>query len=69
MDIEFYNGGTCIGSYKNAIVTVMGARRVLPSIGSTVSWYFYKIEVDGVIVDTIIGSESLVIKYKGRRYN
>lgn len=64
--IEFWNGGTKIAEYENACVHVSS---VLNSrlVGANITWYYYEIEVDGVIVDTIVDSESLAIKYKGRR--
>lgn len=64
--IEFWSGGAKIAEYENACVHVSS---VLNSrlIGANITWYYYEIEVNGVIVDTIIDSESLTIKYKGRR--
>lgn len=64
--IEFWSGGAKIAEYENACVHVLS---VLNSrlVGASITWYYYEIEVDGVIVDTIIDSEALTIKYKGRR--
>lgn len=64
--IEFWNGGTKIAEYENARVNVASVLNER-FIGESITWYYYEVEVDGVIVDTIIDSESLAIKYKGRR--
>lgn len=64
--IEFWNGGTKIAEYENACVNVASVCNDR-LIGASITWYYYEIEVDGVIVDTIIDSEALAIKYKGRR--
>ena len=64
--IEFWNGGAKIAEYENACVKVTSVRNER-LIGASITWYYYEIEVDGVIVDTIVDSESLAIKYKGRR--
>lgn len=63
--IEFWNGGTKIAEYENACINVAS---VCGDGLICETWYYYEIEVDGVIVDTIIYSEALVIKYKGRRF-
>lgn len=65
--IEFYNGGTCIGSYDNAIVKVASVRNTR-FVGADITWYYYEIYVNNQIVDTIVDSESLAIKYKGSRF-
>lgn len=65
--IEFYNGGTCIGSYDNAIVKVASVRNTR-LIGADITWYYYEIYVNSQIVDTIVDSEALAIKYKGSRF-
>lgn len=63
--IEFWNCGTKIAEYENACVNVAS---VCGDGLIRETWYYYEIEVDDVIVDTIIYSEALVIKYKGRRF-
>ena len=64
--IEFWNGGTKIAEYENATVSVYS---VLNShlVGESITWYYYEVEVNGEVVDTIIDSESLCIKYSGQR--
>lgn len=64
--IEFWNGGTCIGSYDNATVRVSSVHNSR-LLGAPITWYYYEIYADGFCVDTIIDSEALAIKYKGRR--
>ena len=64
--IEFYNGGLKIAEYDNAIVNVSS---VFNSrlVGDNVTWIYYEVYVNGEVVDTIIDSEALCIKYSGER--
>jgi hypothetical protein len=63
--IEFWNGGTCIGTYDNAdvVIKIDTAEKL---VGESISFYRYEITVDGM-TDVIVDSEALAIKYrKGR---
>ena len=64
--IEFWNGAACMGSYDNATVRVASVHNSR-LLGAPITWYYYEIYVDGFCVDTIIDSDSLAIKYAGRR--
>lgn len=64
--IEFWNGGTCIGSYDNATIRVASVYNTR-MLGADITWYYYEVYVNGEAVDTIIDSEALAIKYKGKR--
>ena len=63
--IEFWNGGTKIAEYDNAIVRVCATEN--GSLGTSITWYYYEVFVNGTVVDTIIDSEALCIKYQGAR--
>lgn len=64
--IEFYNGGAKIAEYDNAVVRVSSVYNSR-FVGADITWYYYEIVVNGVVVETIIDSEALAIKYTGRR--
>ena len=66
--VEFYNGGACIASYDNAVVYVSSVHNSR-LVGANITWYYYEVVVNGEVIDTIIDSESLAIKYKGSRRN
>lgn len=64
--VEFWNGGTCIGTYDNAIVKVASVYNSR-FVGADITWYYYEVYINNHIVDTIVDSESLSIKYSGAR--
>ena len=64
--IEFWNGGTCIGSYENAKVEIVSKTRnkawkVHKEDGQS-NWIIYSIYSEGKS-ENILDSESLCIKY------
>lgn len=64
--IEFWNGGTCIGSYDHAEVRIISKTRnkawkISEGDGKT-DWIIYKVYSDGKC-ENIIDSESLCIKF------
>ena len=64
--IEFWNGGTCIGSYKNAKVEIVSKTRnkawkIHREDGQS-NWIVYSIYSEGKS-ENILDSESLCIKY------
>ena len=65
--IEFWNGGSCIGKYDNASVSLVVSNTIhrTPNItkeSTKVTFYKYVIKCNG-IEENIIDSESLAIKY------
>lgn len=64
--VEFYNGGLKIAEYDNAIVNVSSVLN-LRLAGNSVTWIYYEVYVNGEVVDTIIDSEALCIKYSGEQ--
>lgn len=64
--IEFYSGGLKIAEYDNAMVRAASVQNTR-MLGANITWYYYEIVVNNEIVDTIIDSECLTIKYSGKR--
>ena len=63
ISIEFYNGGGCIGSYKNVSLNVLSTNST--SLTNEISFYLYHIyDEKQEISEYIIDSEALSIKYK-----
>ncbi len=64
--IEFWNGGACIAEYDDAVVIVKTAYNTF-WVGEPITWYIYEVHQGGAVVDTIIDSEALAIKFRGQK--